>query len=80
FRPDVVLLDIGLPGLDGYEVARLMRREPSLDRVVLVALTGYGRESDLRRTRAAGFDHHVVKPASLDVLKSLLASVPPRVR
>jgi len=71
FRPDVVLLDIGLPGMDGYEVARRLRRElrPA---PLLVALTGYGQEEDRRLALAAGFDEHVVKPASLPGLTALL--------
>src|SRR5262245_3781424 len=61
--PDVALLDIGLPGgMDGYEVARRIRRLPGLDKVVLVAVTGYGREEDITRCQAAGIDHHFVKP------------------
>ena len=63
FGPDVVILDIGLPLIDGYEVARRMRRSPALQHVLLVALTGYGQEEDRAAARAAGFDHHFVKPA-----------------
>ena len=66
--PDLVLLDIGLPGTDGYEVARRMRGEPSLDGVYLVALTGYGSESDRQRSTAEGFDDHLVKPIEFDDL------------
>jgi PAS domain S-box-containing protein len=61
-RPDVVLLDIGLPGADGYEVARALRREPGLEGTLLVAVTGYGREEDRRRSKEAGFERHLVKP------------------
>ena len=61
-RPDVVLLDIGLPGMDGYEVARAAARRAGRDSAALVALTGYGQDEDLRRSRDAGFDHHLVKP------------------
>src|SRR5262245_35307615 len=60
---DVVLSDIGLPGCDGYEVARRLRRVPGLKEALLVALTGYGSDEDRRRSREAGFDHHLVKPA-----------------
>jgi PAS domain S-box-containing protein len=74
FRPNVVLLDIGLPGMDGYEVAEKMRQEPILDDVLLVALTGYGQESDLQRSLEAGFDHHLVKPTDLDKLQQILAT------
>jgi CheY-like chemotaxis protein len=66
------LLDLGLPGLDGYEVARQIRRQPATQGVVLVALTGWGQEEVRRRAREAGFDHHLVKPVDLDVLRALL--------
>jgi CheY-like chemotaxis protein len=62
FRPDLVFLDIGLPGLDGYEACRRIRALPSGDRVVLVAVTGWGQEDDRRRAIDAGFDDHLVKP------------------
>jgi PAS domain S-box-containing protein len=75
YRPEVVLLDIGMPGLDGYEVARRLRREPGLETVVLVALTGYGQEEDRRRCREARIDHHLVKPTDLDTLHALLAGL-----
>jgi signal transduction histidine kinase len=71
-RPEVVLLDLGLPGVDGYEVARQLRKQPELEGVVLVALTGYGQEEDRRRCREAGFDHHLIKPADPEELKRLL--------
>jgi PAS domain S-box-containing protein len=71
--PDVVLLDIGLPGMDGYQVARELRRWRELDRTVLVALTGYGQEQDRLRSREAGFDEHLVKPASVDDLQRVLS-------
>jgi signal transduction histidine kinase len=71
-RPEVVLLDIGLPGMDGYEVARRLRRNPALSGVTLVALTGYGQENDRRKTHDAGFDHHLVKPVDTDDLARLL--------
>jgi signal transduction histidine kinase/integral membrane sensor domain MASE1/CheY-like chemotaxis protein len=72
-RPDVVLLDIGLPGLDGYEVARRLRAGGGVADALLVALSGYGQESDRRRAREAGFDHHLVKPVKLDELERVLA-------
>jgi CheY-like chemotaxis protein len=72
-RPDLVLLDIGLPGMDGYQVARELRRSRELDRSVLVALTGYGQEEDRLRSREAGFDEHLVKPASIDDLQRVLS-------
>ena len=74
-RPDVVLLDIGLPGLTGYEVARQLRQEPALKNTVLVALTGYGRESDRQRSRNAGFSYHLVKPAEVSEVEKILSSI-----
>jgi CheY-like chemotaxis protein len=71
--PDVILLDIGLPDMDGYEVARRMRQHPRFKGVVLVALTGYGRDQDRQQSRAAGFDYHMVKPVNLDTLQELVA-------
>jgi two-component system CheB/CheR fusion protein len=71
--PDVVLLDIGLPGIDGYEVARRLRQEPSLDGLLMVAMTGYGQERDRQLSREAGFDHHLVKPVDPARLQALLA-------
>jgi PAS domain S-box-containing protein len=75
--PDVVLLDIGLPKMDGYAVARRLREEPSLAHVRLIAMTGYGQEEDRLRAREAGFDHHLVKPVDLDSLRELLAGSEP---
>jgi CheY-like chemotaxis protein len=72
-HPRIVLLDIGLPVLDGYEVARRCREQPGLEHVVLVALTGYGQESDRQRSREAGFDAHLVKPVSAEDLRLLLS-------
>ena len=72
----MVLLDIGLPGLTGLEVARRIRQMPGLKDLVLVALTGYGQECDRERTREAGFDHHLVKPADFDTLLKILETVP----
>jgi two-component system CheB/CheR fusion protein len=74
FAPDVVLLDIGLPGIDGYEVARRVRQRPELRDVKLVALTGWGQDEDRRRSREAGFDHHMVKPLRASALETLLAN------
>jgi CheY-like chemotaxis protein len=71
--PDVVILDIGLPEIDGYEVARLIRQDPTLLGVVLVAVTGYGQESHRRQSAEAGFDHHLVKPVDFQALERLLA-------
>ncbi len=73
--PDVVLMDIGLPRLDGYEVARHLRQQPGLRGLVLIALTGWGQEEDRRRSREAGFDHHLTKPVDPDDLQRLLADL-----
>jgi CheY-like chemotaxis protein len=73
FRPDVVLLDIGLPGMDGYEVAQKMRELPGLRDIRLVAVTGYGRSDDRMRARDAGFDDHLTKPVEYAVLERTLA-------
>jgi PAS domain S-box-containing protein len=75
-RPDVVLLDIGLPRMNGYEACRRIRREPWGKDMVLVALTGWGQEEDRAQSREAGFDAHMVKPVDQDVLLAFLASVP----
>jgi CheY-like chemotaxis protein len=75
--PHMVLLDLGMPGMDGYQVARRLRRLPGFHDVLLVALTGWGQEEDQRRSREAGFDLHLVKPVEPDALKQLLAH-PPR--
>ena len=74
-RPEVVLLDIGLPELNGLEVARRIRRQPWGERMFLVALTGWGQEDDRRRSREAGFDHHLVKPVDPVTLANLLQSL-----
>src|SRR5690242_7121532 len=65
FKPDVVMLDIGLPGMNGYEVAQKMRELPGLRNVRLVAVTGYGRSDDRLRAREAGFDEHLTKPVEM---------------
>jgi signal transduction histidine kinase/CheY-like chemotaxis protein len=75
-RPAVVLLDIGMPGMDGHEVARRLRQRSGFEHVTLVALTGWGQEDDMRRTREAGFDHHMVKPADIQTLTHLLFDTP----
>jgi two-component system CheB/CheR fusion protein len=71
--PEVVLLDIGLPGMDGYEVARRLRAQEATRGVVLIAISGYGQEDDRSRSRAAGFDHHLVKPVEPLEVEALLA-------
>jgi len=74
-RPDVMLLDIGLPGFDGYAVAKQIRRHPLLREIVLVAMTGYGQEADRQRSQDAGFDHHLIKPADFAKVRQILATV-----
>ena len=75
YRPNVAVLDIGLPGLNGYEVAKRIRQDPILKHIVLVALTGYGQELDRETSLEAGFDHHLVKPARFEQLQKILATV-----
>ncbi len=75
FRPDAIILDIGLPGLDGYQVAQRLREDPTLKNVTLIAVTGYGQEEDLRRSREVGFDHHLVKPIDPGELQRMLAEL-----
>jgi CheY-like chemotaxis protein len=70
--PDVVLLDVGLPGMNGYEVARRLRQAPGLERVRIVALTGYGRQEDITEALRAGCDRHLTKPVEPDVLRAAL--------
>ncbi len=74
-RPAMIFLDIGMPGLDGYEVARRIRRLPGQDSVTLIALTGWGHPEDRRRSKEAGFDHHLVKPPEPRVVEELLAQL-----
>jgi two-component system CheB/CheR fusion protein len=76
FRPEIVLCDIGLPGMDGYEVARAFRADAALKSVFLVALSGYAQPEDLRRAQEAGFDQHLAKPPSLHTLERVLATDP----
>ena len=80
FRPEVVLLDLGLPGMDGYEVAHRLRTAKDGERLRLIAISGYGQDRDRRRSMAVGFDHHLVKPVDFDVLLGILAgtSLPER--
>ena len=75
FLPQVVLTDIGLPGLDGFEVAKRLRQQPALANAVLVAMTGYGEDVARQRSQEAGFDHHLVKPVDFDKIQAILAGV-----
>jgi two-component system CheB/CheR fusion protein len=76
FHPEVVLLDIGLPGMDGYEVARQLRRITGLEGVLLVAVTGYGTDDDRRQSKVVGIDEHLVKPVDPAELWTLLDRIP----
>jgi CheY-like chemotaxis protein len=75
FLPDVVLCDIGLPNMNGYDVARAMRSDPLLRKVVLVALSGYAQCEDVRSSKEAGFDEHLAKPPDIDDVVQVLARV-----
>ena len=75
WQPEAVFLDIGLPGMDGYEVAARMRALPHAKGAVLIAITGYGQDDDRLRSRRAGIDHHLVKPVAPDALRSLIDSL-----
>jgi signal transduction histidine kinase/ActR/RegA family two-component response regulator len=77
FDPDTVLLDIGLPEIDGYDLARRIRAVPGGDRLLLIAITGWGQTSDRDRALGAGFDHHLTKPVGLDAIEDLLKTSPP---
>ena len=78
FHPAAVFLDLGMPGMDGYEIAQLMRSRPDSGDTALIALTGWGQERDRRRTQAAGFSRHLAKPADLEALRSVLSDLPAR--
>lgn len=75
WQPEAIFLDIGLPGMDGYELAERMREMPQAKDAVLIAITGYGQEDDRLRSRRAGIDHHLVKPVAPDALHSLIDSL-----
>lgn len=75
FHPDVVLLDIGLPGMNGYDVCRTMRKEPALKNTIYVAQTGWGQKEHREHSKEAGFDYHLVKPVSIDTLKDILLTL-----
>jgi CheY-like chemotaxis protein len=75
FQPEVILLDIGMPGMDGYEVARRLRSSPNSSTSLLVAMTGWGQDSDRQRAKEAGFDHHLVKPVDPEAISALLAGL-----
>jgi CheY-like chemotaxis protein len=79
FQPAVILLDIGMPGMNGYDVARRLREQPATLTAVLVAMTGWGQDEDRRRSQEAGFDQHLVKPVDPQSLKALLARIAARI-
>jgi CheY-like chemotaxis protein len=74
FRPEIVLLDIGLPGLDGYEVARRLRQQGDTYQALIIAITGYGKEQDRHLSQQSGFNAHLVKPIDLDELQEIVAT------
>lgn len=76
FRPEFIFLDINLPGMNGFDVARRLRLDPELGGVTIVAVTGYGQKEDRRRTQEAGFDHHLVKPVDPEMIYELMSSLP----
>ncbi len=75
--PDVILMDIGMPGMSGYDVCRTLRQDPVFTNTVIIAQTGWGQEKDRQEARAAGFDHHIVKPVAYDTFSNLLSGVTP---
>ena len=75
FQPHIVMLDIGLPTMSGYEVCSMMRKEPVLQNSVFIAQTGWGQQEHRQRSKEAGFDHHLVKPINMQQLKELIASI-----
>ena len=74
-RPNLILLDIALPRMNGFEIAKRIREDVELCHVVLVAVTGYGQEADKRRSKEVGFDHHLLKPADFNEVEQILATV-----
>ncbi|WP_308937123.1 response regulator [Duganella sp. BJB1802] len=69
--PDMIIMDLGMPGMDGYETARAIRQRPGAERILMIALTGWGQSDARRRTGEAGFDHHLVKPVELEQILRL---------
>jgi CheY-like chemotaxis protein len=77
FKPEIAVLDIGLPAMDGYELARLLRQQPDLAGLRLVAVTGYGQDSDRRAAHESGFNAHLVKPVDMERLHKVLREMAP---
>jgi CheY-like chemotaxis protein len=80
FQPDAVFLDIGLPGMNGFDVCRQLRAGDQAEELVVIAQTGWGDPAQRARSQEAGFDHHLVKPVDVATLKSLLSDIAPRPR
>jgi CheY-like chemotaxis protein len=80
FKPEVVLLDVGLPTMHGFEVAQRLRKLPSCQDCLLIAVTGWGQEADRAQSKAAGINHHLVKPVEPETLRALLATYTPSIR
>jgi CheY-like chemotaxis protein len=80
FHPDLVLLDLGMPRMDGYEACRKLREQPWGAEAVVVAVTGWGRDDDRRKTQLAGFDQHLVKPVAPDAIVNILSRLQPKVQ
>jgi CheY-like chemotaxis protein len=78
YHPDVILLDLGMPGMSGFVVARLLRAQTGLEGITLIAVTGHGRDEDRRQSLEAGFDHHLLKPVSAEHMRVLLDQLPSR--
>ena len=78
FSPDIIFCDIGLPEMDGHEIARRMRADPAIASAILIALTGWGADEELRKTRESGFDFHLVKPVDANALLDMLAYIESR--
>ena len=77
-RPQIVILDIGMPGMNGYDACREMRQQPWAAEAVFIALSGWGQDEHVERARAAGFHHHLVKPVEFEVLRDLVGAAPQR--